>query len=452
VSDDDDSGRRDRVVHRSTDSDPTECAASPWTDGGQGPARGGVSAVWGLSEWLRGRPGGRGRALPALIWLGFILFPLVDAIETSEPTVDHVLTILAALAFVAAYVGLVLTWRRPSGRPIQILLFVVIIGTASVLTIADQPSWGFLFTYAAAVAAVFSPTRVGWSGVLGCAALAAVCVILGGGSAGLALNFSITSLGIGLLMVLMHDLRLRNAELVAARAALARVAVAEERERFARDLHDLLGHTLSVIALKAELAGRLLPDQPQPAATEVREIEQVARQALGEVRDAVSGYRQPTLDAELAGARMALAAAGIEAEVVRTEVTLMPEVEAVLAWSVREGATNVIRHSGAERCTIRVTAALSDVGVEVIDTGGAVAGEAVAGNGLAGLRERAEALSGRVEAGPLPAGGFRLLVVLPVRAAGRAPSPAAATTVPTRPPAGSPASPAAGSPASPAVG
>ncbi len=116
-------------------------------------------------------------------------------------------------------------------------------------------------------------------------------------------------------MLVMSDLRLRNQQLSQARAELAQMAVAQERERFARDLHDLLGHSLSVIALKAELAGRMLPPDARPrardaAATEVAELEQVARTALGEVRDAVSGYRQPTLDGELAGARMALSAAG----------------------------------------------------------------------------------------------------------------------------------------------
>src|SRR6202044_3692908 len=105
-----------------------------------------------------------------------------------------------------------------------------------------------------------------------------------------------------------------NDQLRAARAELAELAVAEERQRFARDLHDLLGHSLSVIALKAELAGRLLPDRADEAAGEGAELERVARSALGEVRQAVSGYHQPKLDRELAGARMALTAAGIEAD------------------------------------------------------------------------------------------------------------------------------------------
>ena len=124
-----------------------------------------------------------------------------------------------------------------------------------------------------------------------------------------------------------------------------------------------------MIALKAELAGRLLADGPPAAAREVAELEHVARTALGEVRDAVSGYRQPTLDRELAGARMALSAAGIEAQLTSPAVPLDPAVEAVLAWTVREGATNVIRHSGARHCTFKISASLTDAGVEVIDDG-----------------------------------------------------------------------------------
>ena len=176
--------------------------------------------------------------------------------------------------------------------------------------------------------------------------------------------------GIGLLLVLMRDLRMRNQELSEARAELALSAVAAERERFARDLHDLLGHSLSVIAIKAELAGRLMGLDDERAATEVADVERVARESLREVREAVSGYRQPTLEKELEGARVALSAAGIEAEFERAPVTLDPDVEAVLAWAVREGATNVIRHSGARHCHVTVKAGLADAAVEVVDDGG----------------------------------------------------------------------------------
>ena len=149
------------------------------------------------------------------------------------------------------------------------------------------------------------------TGLAVCCGLAAGCSLLGGADSGSAVGIVASTAGVGLLMVLVRDLRVRNDELLEARAELARMAVAEERERFARDLHDLLGHTLSVIALKAELAGRLLPRRPDDAGREISEVESVARGALSEVRQAVSGYRQPTLDGELEGARMALSAAGI---------------------------------------------------------------------------------------------------------------------------------------------
>ena len=385
-----------------------------------------------LQRHLRGNTHGRSRAFPALVWLGFILFPLVDAITTDASPVAKALTIAGAAAFVAAYLGLVLMWRQRPWRGPAVALFAVLLGCAIALTLASGPGWAFLFTYCTAVVALFSSAEVGWLWVLGCAVLAALCSRIAGASASAVVTYGVTSLGIGLLMVLMRDLRVRNEELSAARAELADAAVAQERERFARDLHDLLGHSLSVIALKAELAGRLLPSRPAQAATEVEEVEQVARQALSEVRLAVSGYRQPTLEGELAGARMALAAAGIEADVKAPKIALQPDVEAVLAWAVREGATNVIRHSRAGHATIQITAGIAEASVEVVDddargagrpgpggssgeggVGGSAAGSGQAGNGLAGLRERAEAIGGRVEAGPLPGGGFRLMVLVP---------------------------------------
>jgi two-component system sensor histidine kinase DesK len=149
-------------------------------------------------------------------------------------------------------------------------------------------------------------------------------------------------------------------------------------------------------------------------------VEGVARQALSEVRQAVSGYRPPTLAGELEGARVALSAAGIDASIDREPVSLDPEVEAMLAWTVREGATNVIRHSGASRCSVTVRAAGGDARVEVLDDGnglGRAPGRAdggVGGNGLTGLRERAASLRGRIEAGTAPGGGYRLAVSVPV--------------------------------------
>jgi two-component system, NarL family, sensor histidine kinase DesK len=369
----------------------------------------------GGSLFYRRSPSGI-RAFAALIWLGFIVFPLLNAIGKHEPVVRHGFVIGGAALFVAAYVGMVMTWRGEHRTRLPVtLLFGVLLALAVALTLAQASSWGFLFTYCAACAALVAPEGAGFYAVALCSTLAAVTSAIAGASGGTVVSYVASSAGIGLLMLVMSDLRQRNAQLSQARAELAEMAVARERERFARDLHDLLGHSLSVITLKAELAGRMLTDHPRDAAREVAELEQVARTALGEVREAVSGYRQPTLEGELAGARMALSAAGIQADIEQTRVPLEPPVEAVLAWTVREGATNVIRHSGARHCTLRVTASLTDAGVEVIDDGHADVGRnGGGGHGIAGLAERARLLKGTIEAGALADGGYRLAVTVPV--------------------------------------
>ncbi|MBV9941840.1 MAG: hypothetical protein JO262_06895 [Solirubrobacterales bacterium] len=352
-----------------------------------------LRGLWFDGVW----PQGVAQHVGAFVWLGFILFPAINAFAKHGTALHHGLTIAAAAVFVTLYIALVMLWRARGADRALPVMFVGLVAIAIALTLADANGWGFLFTYCAACAGMMS-RRFGFIGVLACAVLAGVSSAAGGATGGQVIGWVASSAGIGMLVLVMGDLRLRNEQLSAARAEMARMAVAQERERFARDLHDLLGHSLSVIALKAELAGRVLTegaradasgagagdgsarerrseaiaieaDMLERAATEVRELEQVARTALGEVREAVSGYRQPTLAGELAGARMALSAAGIEAEVQQTQVSLDPGVEAVLAWTVREGATNVIRHSGARHCTLRITASLTDAGVEVIDDG-----------------------------------------------------------------------------------
>ena len=205
------------------------------------------------------------------------------------------------------------------------------------------------------------------------------------------------------------------------RAELARMAVADERLRIARDLHDLLGHSLSLITLKAELAGRLLDADPERAAREIADLESVARRSLGEVRAAVTSYRQPSLAAELAAARQMLAAAGMDCQVhAPASIALPPAVDALLAWTVREGATNVVRHSGARTVTITVTATADEVSAEIADDGVGPAWDAAPrpgahqGSGLSGLTERAGAAGAEISSGEGPGGkGFRLLVRVP---------------------------------------
>ncbi|WP_326697250.1 sensor histidine kinase [Streptomyces sp. NBC_01754] len=204
-------------------------------------------------------------------------------------------------------------------------------------------------------------------------------------------------------------------ELRATRQELARSAVEQERLRFSRDLHDLLGHTLSVIVVKSEAARRLAPHDLDAALAQVDDIESVGRQALTEIREAVTGYREVSLATELERACSALTAAGIEPVVHRSGPPLAPGTEALLGWVAREAVTNVVRHSGATRCVLtvgstpdRARLTVTDDGTGPVDTSGPVGG-----TGLKGLAERLAAAGGSLESGPGRDGGFSVVAELP---------------------------------------
>ncbi|MZD05274.1 sensor histidine kinase [Streptomyces sp. SID5785] len=215
-------------------------------------------------------------------------------------------------------------------------------------------------------------------------------------------------------------------ELRSAREELARQAVEKERLRFSRDLHDLLGHTLSVIVVKAEAARRLAPRSLDSALEQVSDIEAVGRQALTEIREAVTGYREGSLATELDRARSALTAAGIEPVVRRSGPPLSAQTEALLGWVVREAVTNAVRHSRAGRCTITLDRLGERVRLRVSDDGVGAAAAApgpVGGTGLKGLTERLASAGGSLEAAPGPRGGFTVRAELPAGEPESAPPP-----------------------------
>jgi len=200
----------------------------------------------------------------------------------------------------------------------------------------------------------------------------------------------------------------RNIELAQARAQLVELAVTQERERLARDVHDILGHSLTVITVKTELAGRLLEASGSGdtrARAELAEAERLAREALADVRATVAGMRYLSLTGELAAARQALDAADIAAELPSAVDDVPARYREVFAFAPREGVTNVVRHSGATRCVVRLTADF----MEVRDDGRGP-GEDDGGSGLRGLRGRAAGAGARVETGRAPEGGFLLRV------------------------------------------
>lgn len=202
----------------------------------------------------------------------------------------------------------------------------------------------------------------------------------------------------------------RQARLVRAERDLSELAVEEERARIARDLHDILGHSLTVITVKAELAGRLIATDPERAAREIDDLQRLSRDALADVRSTASGIRGISLPGEIASSRMALESAGIEPVLPTVADDVPSRWRELFAWTLREGVTNVIRHSGATRCEVELRADR----IRVSDDGRGAGPAHDDGSGLEGLRQRARLAGATVTttAGPDDR-GFSLTVTVP---------------------------------------
>ncbi len=200
-----------------------------------------------------------------------------------------------------------------------------------------------------------------------------------------------------------EELRLANDEI----EHLAKVA---ERERIARDLHDVLGHTLSLITLKSELARKLVDRDPKRAKLEMQDVENTSRAALADVREAIRGYRSDGFFAELSRARAALETAGVTLKCDTASLELSPAQESVLALVLREAVTNVVRHAEAQRCEVRLVKQDALCRLEIADDGRG--GDAPEGNGLRGMRERLQSIGGSLER--LTGRGTRLVIQLPL--------------------------------------
>lgn len=210
----------------------------------------------------------------------------------------------------------------------------------------------------------------------------------------------------------------KRAELKLSHDEVRRLAALAERERIGRDLHDLLGHTLSMVALKSELAGKLLDRDPLAARREIDEVARVARDALAQVRRAVSGIRAAGLAAELASAKLLLQCDGVGFRYQRADIALTPELETVFALTLREAVTNIQRHARAGHAQVTLESGDGEAVLRITDDGHG--GALVPGNGLAGMRERIESLGGslRIDAGT--GRGTRIEARLPLPADGRA--------------------------------
>ena len=407
------------------------------------------------------RLGARPRAgwLWAGVWLVYLLIPLVDNFSRKYAVWQQVLGITGFWVFCYVYTRLTargraawerdyLRWHRDREAALSLALLVVL---AIGLPILCTPTWIALWIYVSAVCGSMLPMggERRWALIGGAAATSVLVVegVLLGVDTGTWAWMVLPSFFSCFAVMGVRRMRGLIAELHQAREEVKHLAVNEERLRLARDLHDLAGHSMATITLKAELARRLIAMDAAAAEKQVADIEQVSRQALADIREAVSGYRRATLAVETVSARTALEAAQISFEVdpelLRRSGTLAPAAEAVLAWCLREAVTNVVRHSGASWCRARLIEARvngeTTLTLEVVDDGratpaatnspdatdSATATEASAraepaaqteywGNGLTGLRERLAPFSATLSAGPTRPHGFRLSATLPV--------------------------------------
>ena len=339
----------------------------------------------------------------------------------AAPTVVSVLlsglnaiTVSIAVAFVVWGGVWSWLWLRAIGRS-RTGEVVALVGLTALLTMFSliSPSYDTSFlVFSFIVAGIIFPVRQAVWAFVALVVLQIALAVVRLTPPPIALNLLINSvlvgtLGIGI-RLFWHSYR----QLIAAREQLAHLAVTEERLRFARDLHDLLGQSLSVLVLKSELVSKQLPDgASEPLRQEVKDISQVARKSLNDVREAVAGYRRATLQAEITSARTALRAAGIGLLVEDSVGSLPPEQDGVLAWCLREAVTNVVRHSGATRCEVRLSRDDGSATLDVNDDGkGAISLNG--GSGIAGMRERVVLVGGTLDV-TTGDGGLRLRVKVP---------------------------------------
>lgn len=360
-----------------------------------------------LSKWKAGEPGGTW--IP-LVFLLYLVFCFIEPVLSHAGWEKWTVTIVGVLVFLALYLtayftrGLIARWS---------IAGIVVLACA--LAPFSPSVFGF-FIYAAALMGFRFEAKTAYGLLAGLLAIMAI--------EGWALHVGVWMWAyivpiaaiVGFSNVHLAAKRRADAKLWLAHEEIERLAKVAERERIARDLHDVLGHTLSVVVLKSELAAKLVDSDAGRARQEMIEVEQIAREALGEVRHAIRGYRARGLGEELVQARATLEVAGVRAECEAPDLhalsgRMSAAQETVLALVVRESVTNVVRHARAGACRIHLERSGDFYRLEVSDDG--CGGCEHEGNGLRGMRERVEALNGGLARDT--SRGTRLTVTIPVR-------------------------------------
>jgi len=360
-------------------------------------------------------------ALFSWLWVLQILIPLQETWRDESSRNVRIGVTALAVAFIAAYTSIIFrmyfyrrSWSVIFTTRERWILRAIVTGISIALVFWQGNAWALTLVFSAITIIITAPPLRAFTAIF--QAMIAITAVLLLAPVEQSMRFSVLAISfvLGLLIASQLQQGGQMGELIEARYREARIAASDERLRIARDLHDVLGHTLSLVTLKSELASRLVDADPARAQQEMREVERIARSAMAEVRRTVAGERQLVLASEIDAARQLLAAADIDLQVDGEEGSLSNEVTSLFAWSVREGVTNVVRHSRARRCTILLRTDDDVAQLTILDDGPDTVRPG-SGSGLPNLRQRAEDLGGSVSFEVRPGrAGHRLCMQVPI--------------------------------------
>jgi len=360
------------------------------------------------------------------VWLLYLIGPVVDLFTGHYSALYTWGGLAIIVVFSAIYLTLVPNWPNPYRYSLPGLAVLALLATLACVVYGGTGAVALWIFMSSACGLLVTDRRWAVRAVAGCIACYVIFSVTGHVDMTDFLSNLLPVLFIGFGMIMLRRQFQLTYELATAREEVAQLAASEERLRLARDMHDLTGQSLSMITLKSELAARLLGRLPGSAERdrvqdEIEQVAAVSRQTLRDIREAISGYRRPTLAVEVITARTALASAGIaardEADLMVLSGTFDLDAEAALAWCLREAVTNVVRHSGAQNCWISLTRRSGTMSLTVRDDGTGLTGCASAhertGSGLHGMAERLSTVGGTLELRPDLRPGFCLIATVP---------------------------------------
>ncbi len=334
-------------------------------------------------------PKNRDHGWAPYVWLIFMAFFLFQPVLGRAGAKEWIVTGVASVVFVAIYFGVF--WAKP---PLTYLLLISMAAMGIGLANFNQGSSVFIIFCSSFIPWVAGTTRRAMAALAFLIVVLAVDAALFHTPVGFWATSMVVALGVAGSNIHFAEKNRADTKLRMAHTEIEHLAKVAERERIARDLHDVLGHTLSLIIVKSTLAGKLIDKYPEKAKDEIADIEKASRDAMAEIRSTLRGYSTYKLIEEIQRAKSTLGSAGIAAESETAEVNMSPAQESVVALIMREAVTNVVRHSHARTCRLKLAAENGACVLSVEDDGRG--GNHTEGNGLRGMRERIEALGGTV--------------------------------------------------------